>query len=211
MNRARDHLTMTDNNGGWPVMAGVGHNSGAVAEVAPTVKFEIVHKAQPETEEAEAFRLRRNAEIDIWIKAKETSTLAVSNERDLRAKVSATLFPTPVKGTQRYELGGGYKVKLVHGLTYTLGDKDLLDDDGVKVVIRKQIGDLEEAVAKLGDAHRILFEQLVTWEPKLSGSAFEKLDKDNPIHIAVRDMISEHLTIKPGSPTLEFETPKEAN
>jgi hypothetical protein len=197
--------------GGWPTMAGIGHNSGEPeVEITPSVKFPILHKSQPETEEAEAFRLRRNAEIQHWQQAKFTAVNAVTNERDFRAKVTATLFPTPVKGTQRYDLGGGYKIKLVHGLTYTLGDKDAVDDEGIKVPIHKQIEDLETVVAALGDAHRVLFEQLVTWEPKISGSLFEKLDKENPIHVTVRDMISEHLTIKPGSPTLDFEEPKES-
>ncbi len=192
---------------GWPSMAA---NVETEVEITPTVKFEIKHKSQPETEDPEAFRMRRNAEIQFWLNAKVTAVNAVTNERDLRAKVTATLFPVPVKGTQRYDIGGGYKVKLVHGLTYTLGDKDAVDEEGIKVPIRKQIEDLETVVAALGDAHRILFEQLITWEPKISGSLFEKLDKENPIHVTVRDMISEHLTIKPGSPTLEFEEPKEA-
>jgi hypothetical protein len=197
---------MTENSG-WPTMAPA---QATEVEITPTVKFELKYQGQPETEDPEAFRMRRNAELEHWLRSKHMAVNAVTNERDLRAKVTGTLFPNPVKGTQRYDLGAGYKVKLVHGLTYTLGDKDAVDGEGIKVPIRKQAEDLETVVAALGDAHRTLFEQLITWEPKISGSLYEKLDKDNPIHVTVRDMISEHLTIKPGSPTLEFEQPKES-
>ncbi len=60
----------------------------------------------------------------------------------------------------------------------------------------------------MGEPHRILFEQLVTWKPEISGSQYEKLNPQDEIHIAVRAAIDELLTIKPGSPQLEFEQPK---
>lgn len=180
-----------------------------IAEVAELPKFEVLYPGQPDTEDPEAFRLRRNAEIDRWLASRGTLTNAKTDEMDWRGKVSSTLFPVPTKGTQRYDLGGGYKVKLVHTLSYSLGDKDKVDEAQVKVSIRAQVEDLEARVAAMGEAHRVLFEQLVTWKPEISGSQYEKLNGNDPIHVAVRSAIDELLTIKPGSPQLDFEEPKE--
>ena len=181
-----------------------------VAEAATDLpKYEVKYPGQPETEEPEAFRLRRNAEIQRWLDSKIAAVNAVTHERDWRGKVTSTLFPTPKKGTQRYDIGGGYKVKLVYNLTYTIGDKDKTDEAGEKVSIRRQVEELEEAVNAMGEAHRIAFESVVSWVPQVSGSAYEKLDKNDPIQLQVKLAIDEMLTIKPASPTLEFEEPKE--
>lgn len=190
-------------NGGWPTIpatAGIGHNSQT---------FEVKYPSQPENEEPEAFRLRRNAEIEHWLASKPVLDQAKQNEMDLRNKVTSTLFPNPVKGTQRYELGGGFKVKLVHGLTYTLGDKDKIDGEGKKIPVRSQIEDLEAAIIeKYGEAGEQLIKRLISWKPEISGSEYEKLDANNPIELDVRNMIDENLTIKPASPQLTFEEPK---
>lgn len=191
--------------GGWPVQ-----QTEAAAE-APKQTFEVKYISQPETEDPEAFRLRRNAELQHWLDSKPILESAKTNEMDLRNKVTATLFPAPKKGTQRYDIGGGYKVKLVHGLTYTLGDKDKQNDEGAKVPIRKQIEDLEAAIIeKHGEAGLQLVKRLISWTPTLSGSEYEKLDADSTIELDVRNMISEVLTVKPASPQLTFEEPKES-
>lgn len=197
------------NSEGWPEpAAGIGHNSGEV-EIAPVVKYEVKYPGQPETEEPEAFRLRRNAEIEHWLNSKPALENAKQIEMDWRNKVSATLFPNPVKGTQRYDLGGGFKVKLVHGLTYSLGNKEAVDDEGKKIAVRTQVEDLEQRIIdKFGDVGDQLIKRLISWKPELSGSEYEKLDPDNVVELEVRNMIDEVLTIKPASPQLAFEEPK---
>lgn len=203
-------------NEGWGQQpAPIGHNQPPADEVTVVVepstlpKFEVKYESQPETEEPEAFRLRRNAEIQFWQTAKQNFESAQQQERDHRAKVTATLFPKPKKGTQRYELGGGYKVKLVYGLTYTLGDKEKLTDEGLPYPIKKQIEDLEEAIiAKYPVEGPIILDNLITWTPNLSGSQYEKLDQTDPVKADIAAMISEYLTIKPSSPQLTFEEPK---
>ncbi len=210
------------NNQGWGEQpAAIGHNSGEASgwpvtqteaeAVAPVQTFEVKYPGQPETEDPEHFRIRRNAEIEHWLAAKPVLESAKQNEMDLRGKVSSTLFPSPKKGTQRYALGGGFNVKLVYGLTYTLGDKDKIDaDSGMKIPIRKQIEDLEQSIIdKHGEAGLQLVKRLISWKPELSGSEYEKLDPDNPLEVEVRGMIDELLTIKPASPQLTFEEPKE--
>lgn len=195
---------MSDNeNVGW----GNFTPASEVAVEAP--KFEVKYQGQPETEDPEAFRLRRNAEIENWLSSKATLDNAKTDEKDWRAKVTSTLFSNPKKGTQRYELGGGYKVKLVHTLTYSIGDKDAVDpDSGEKIDIRDQVAALEAKVCAMSDAHRIAFEAVVSWKPEVSGSAYEKLNANDPIQLEVRNEIDKLLTIKPGSPQLQFEEPK---
>lgn len=205
-------------NEGWGEQpAPIGHNSGEgqswptqqVEAAAPAVKYEVKYPGQPDTEDPEAFRLRRNAELQHWLDSKPILESAKANEMDLRNKITATLFPAPKKGTQRYDIGGGYKVKLVHGLTYTLGDKDKVNDEGAKVPIRRQIEDLESAIIeKYGETGEQLIKRLISWKPDLSGSEYEKLDADNPVELDVRNMIAEVLTVKPASPQLTFEEPK---
>lgn len=203
------------NSEGWGEQpASIGHNSGeawpqAEAQAPELPKFEVKYPGQPDTEEPEAFRMRRNAEIQAWQGNKLLAESAVKVERDSRAKVTATLFPTPNKGTQRYDLGGGYKVKLQHTLTYSLGDKDKTTDDGLPYTIEQQVLDLEAAItAKYPVEGPLLLKRLIKWKPEISGSEYEKLDKSNEIEAAVQTMISEHLTVKPGSPQLAFEEPK---
>jgi hypothetical protein len=209
------------NTEGWgtPPTAegGIGHNSGAwptaEAQAAPpAVTYEVKYPAQPETEEPEAFRLRRNAEVDAWLRGKQAATMAVDLERDCRAKVTATLFPAPKKGTQRYDIGGGYQVKLVYGLTFTLGNKDALrESDGSKYPIREQVEDLEARIMdKHGEVGAALIKRLISWKPELSGSEYEKLDPKDDVEASVAAMIAEILTVKPASPQLTFEEPKAA-
>lgn len=189
--------------GGWPV------TQTEAEAAAPVQKFEVKYPGQPDTEDPEHFRLRRNAEVQHWLDAKPILENAKTYEMYLRNKVTTTLFPAPKKGTQRYDIGGGYKVKLVHGLTYTLGDKDKLNDEGAKVPIRKQIEDLEAAIIDThGEAGLQLVKRLISWKPELSGSEYEKLDPDNSLEAEVKEMIDAVLTIKPASPQLTFEEPK---
>lgn len=222
------------NGEGWgtPPIAegGIGHNSGsgdgwgtpaAVQVETDRPKFEVKYVGQSEYEDPEHFRLRRNAEIEHWLAAKPVLENAKTNEADLRAKVTATLFPTPKKGTQRYDIGGGYKVKLVHGMTATLGNKEAVDDEGKAIAIEAQVRALEdriidgtqatpdkEAFEGFGPVGEQVLKRVIKWKPELSLSEYEKLDEAIPAEKAVRDAIAEILTLKPASPQLTFEEPK---
>lgn len=185
------------NNEGWPSM---GHNNPPL-EVA-------VETASAPIETPEEFVARRDKEIQTWLDAKPVLETAKSAEAEARAIVTKTLFPEARKGTQRYNLNGGYKIKLVYGLTYTLGDKDKVDGEGKKVSIESQVRAVEEKIAALGAEAELLLDRLIKWKPELSGSEYEKLDGDNPTQLAIRNLIDEVLTIKPASPQLSFEEPK---
>ncbi len=213
----------------WPTVA-------ATAIPAATI-HEIKYQAQPETMDPEIFRGTRNAAIEAWQKAKPAAAAAVEIERLARAKVAEICFPNAAKGTQRYSLGGGYNVKLVHSLTYKLGDATLLDGEGKKVPTNQQIRETRDrlyrsagdkaiedyratgadmsnnaAVAEIGrlagDEAIRTFDRVVTWKPECSGTEYEKLSAENATELAVRDAISEILTITPATPQLTFEEPK---
>lgn len=160
-------------------------------------------------EDEAAFIARRNHEIQCWLNQKESATAAADLERQYRDKVTTTLFPTPKKGTQRYQLSGGYAVKLVHVITYTLGDKDLVDEgSGMKVPIRKQVEAVLGKVAELGNEGPLLADRLVKWKPELDVKEYEALDPDNATHVEAKRLIDEILTTKPGAPQLAWEEPK---
>jgi hypothetical protein len=183
------HMT----NEGW-----AGYNAEANAEAAPT-------------ETPQAFAARRDNEIMEWRGLKEQATFYVEQERLARAKVASTLFPNAHKGTQRYELGAGYKVKLQYGFTYTLGDKDLVDPaTNAKVPIASQVEGIEDAIAALGNEGPMLADRLIRWKPELVESEYLKLNPEFEIEKQVKALIDSILTVKPKSPVLELEEPKPA-
>lgn len=165
-----------------------------------------VQAGVPET--PEAFVARRDLEIAEWLADKATLDLAKEQERLKREKVSATLFATPKRGTNRYPLNNGYALKLVHGLTYTLGNKDLADDDGEAIPIAKQVEALEEKIAAIGNTGNLLVKRLIKWTPSLIDSAYRELDKDSEDEMQAKAIIDEILTVKPAAPQLTFEEPK---
>lgn len=155
------------------------------------------------------FQARRDREILEWRGLKEQAAFYVEREREARAKVTGTLFPEARKGTQRYELGQGYKVKLVYGFTYTLGDKDLIDPaTGNKVPVASQVEGIEDAIEELGNEGPFLVERLFRWKPELVEKEYLALDPENPTHVKVKALIDSILTVKPASPQLELEEPK---
>ena len=183
--------------------------SSVVVDTSKLPKFDILYAGQSEFEEPETFRTRRNAEIEGWLQCKKLAESAVETERTMRAKVTATLFPTPKKGTQRYELGDAYKIKLAHSFTYTIGDKDKEDAGGNKISIEAQIRELEASVSsEMGELGVQILKRLIRWKPELSGSEYEKLDKTNQAELHVKQQIDKLLTIKSNTPQLVFEEPK---
>lgn len=161
-------------------------------------------------ETPEAFTVRRNSEIENWLKVKGDLDNAKTLEMQFRNKVTQTCFSAPTKGTNRYELSNGYKLKLVYGLTYTLGIKDMVDPTNPidKIPVNRQVAMLCDAIADLGNEGPELAERLIRWKPELVASEYEKLNPEYPTHKQVKDLIDALLTVKPASPQLTFEQPK---
>lgn len=161
-----------------------------------------INAAEMSAEQIEA----RDALLTNWLKAKSDFMSAQQLERDLRSKVQAMLFPNPRQGAQRYPLGRGYGVKLVHDLQYDLGDKDEAKSGGRS--IEKQVQALEDAICALGNEGPALAERLIRWKPELSPSEYRKLDCSLEIQAKIKELIDALLTTKPKSPQIDLEEPK---
>ena len=128
-----------------------------------------------------------------------------------RLEAAQLCFPNPVKSTQRFDLGGGYKLKLVYGLTYTLGDKDLVDPIlNEKVLIETQVRGTLEAIEALGPVGELLANRLIKFKPELSEAEYKALSSEGAteIHAEAKKLIDTILIIKPASPQLTYEEPK---
>jgi hypothetical protein len=141
-----------------------------------------------------------------WREAKSAAAAAVAAERNLRSQVVALLFPTPVRGVNRYPLGNGYAMKLTHDIDYVIGDKELVDPDTrEKIPVWVQIQHLEDELAGVNDG---LLARLIKWTPELSPSEYRKLDIAFEDQRKLKEAIDAVLTTKDKAPTLELEEPK---
>lgn len=150
----------------------------------------------------------RNALIKSWLVAKTDRKTIENREVELRGQVSNVLFPTPKKGTQRFQLGDGYAVKLVYKLNFKLGDAEATNAAGDKIPVNVQVENLMDEIEKLGNEGAFLVDRLIKTKHELSESEYAKLDESNPTHKAIKAMIDKLLTITPATPALEFEEPK---
>lgn len=148
---------------------------------------------------------KRDILIKNWMAASAALKAAKETEMELRNQVSEMLFPEKVKGTQRYELGGGYFVRLVHKLNYKLGDSELKDKDGNKVKVQAQVEQVMDAIEKCGNEGAFLVERLIKTEYKLAEGEYSKLDDNS----AIKKLINSILVTSDASPTLELEEPRE--
>jgi hypothetical protein len=144
-----------------------------------------------------------------WTQLATLKDEAVEKEREQRAKVKYHCFPNAVRGTQRFDLQNGYKLKLQQTFTYKLGDKAMVDPaTNQPISITKQIEELQTAIADLGNEGPLLSDRLIKWEPKLVDSEYRKLSDDFPVEKAAKELIDQLLTISEGSPQIVLEPPK---
>lgn len=144
-----------------------------------------------------------------WQRARDVLATAKADEMKLREQLTALLFPTPKKGTQRVKFDNGYAVKLVYKLNYTLGDAELTDpDNGRKIPKTEQVEAVLDEIEKCGNEGAFIADRLIKTEYTLSEGEYNKLDLSNPTHVAIKKLIDGVLVIKPAAPTLELEEPK---
>lgn len=148
---------------------------------------------------------------DKWQAAKDTAKAWKDYEGQGRAYLAALAFPLPKKGTQRYALPDGRKIKLVFKWNYTLGNKDMPHplDPQEKYPVERQVEDLQEAINQLGNEGPLLAERLIKWKPELNETEYEKLNPELDIEAKVKALVDAILTKKPASPTLDIEPAKE--
>lgn len=173
-------------------------NIQANPNAIPAMKSVLGHNNEVVT-----WAAKRDTLIKNWMAAQATLKAAKETEVDLRNQVSEMLFPTKIKGTQRYELGGGYFVKLVHKLNYKLGDTELKDSDGNKIKVQQQVENVMEAIEKCGNEGAFLVDRLIKTEYKLAEGEYTKLDDGSPI----KKLINSILVTSDSAPSLEVESP----
>lgn len=140
----------------------------------------------------------------------KTAQLATIKETEMesRKKLTAMLFPTPKKGTQRFGFQNGYAIKLVHKQNMNLG-LDLTDPaTGQKVPKNVQIENAMDAIEKTGPQGQFLVDRLIKTTYELSQSEYNKLDLNIPEHVEIKRIIDEILIVTDASPSLEMEEPK---
>lgn len=151
------------------------------------------------------WQTQRDKVLQSWLAARTLLATAKESEMELRKQVQQLLFPNPVKGTQRYDLGGGYSIKLVHKINYTLGNKDLTDKkSGNKIKVQDQVEQVMNAIEKCGNEGPFLVDRLIKTSYDLSISEYGKLDDGSQI----KKIIDSILITSDAAPAVEFEEPK---
>jgi hypothetical protein len=144
-----------------------------------------------------------------WVGFKKQLESVKDQEMALRKELSRILFPTPKKGTQRYDFGSGYFIKLQYKLNHKLCVEKKIDEtSGAEISKSDQVIDVQNKIEALGQRGKFLSERLFKWTPELVVKEYESLDISDPIEKQIKLLIEEILTIEEASPTLEAEEPK---
>jgi hypothetical protein len=122
--------------------------------------------------------------IGRWNELQAQLVTIKDQEMKLRREIFAAGFPAPTEGTNKLELPEGWTMKATYKLNRSLDEAAL---PAVLAELRK---------------HKVNTEELVSYKPSLSLSAYKKLD---PRWVAILDQV---VTTTPGAPTLELVAPK---
>jgi hypothetical protein len=122
--------------------------------------------------------------IGRWNELQAQLVTIKDQEMKLRREIFAACFPAPTEGTNKLELPEGWTMKATYKLNRSLDEAAL---PAVLAELRK---------------HKVNTEELVSYKPSLSLSAYKKLD---PRWVAILDQV---VTTTPGAPTLELVAPK---
>lgn len=124
--------------------------------------------------------------LRLWAEAKDKLEEVKALEGKLRKELFDQAFPEANEGTNTEELPGGWKIKGIFKVNYTV-------DEAALPEVLKQL-----------TAHEVVVDNLVSYKPSLKVGEFKKLPENLQI------LMGTALTIKPGAPTLELVPPKGA-
>lgn len=125
-----------------------------------------------------------------WTTAKENLEVCKNIELDLRKQIVELLLDQNrlEKFSKTFQLGNDYALRATNIVSYKLESKD-------RVI---------EVIDKLSDIGKAGISTLLfKWNCELSETTYKSLDEDT------KSIVDEILTIKPGTPQLEFIEPKE--
>jgi len=136
--------------------------------------------------------------LTLWKQMQINLDYAKSTEMDLRNKlVKLCGDPEAKKGTEYADLGHGYRLKIVKKLNYGF----VKNEEGKKVDKGKIDAALTQ-IEKADAAGAFIAQELVKWEPKLSLTMYDKLEKN------LKAIIDPILITSDGAPTIEIVPPK---
>lgn len=124
------------------------------------------------------------SKIGRWTQLSQQLAAIKDEEMKLRKELFEECFPSPTEGTATVDMPEGWKLKGTYKLTRSL------DEAALPAVI-----------AEL-HKHKVSTDQLITYKPNLSLSAYRKMDDK------WRKVLEQAMEIKPGAPTLELVAPK---
>lgn len=140
------------------------------------------------TKPAEQFPSAHKQLLKRWEDVKAAAAKLQAEERELRDKiVEMVTDPQKKSGTINFDLGNGYKCKIVKGLRYNL------DKDGVN--------DALDAIERTGPEGKLISDRLVKFEPRLSITEY------NQLPLNMKAIIDKVITISDASPTVEIVAP----
>ena len=124
------------------------------------------------------------SKIGRWTQLSQQLAAIKDEEMKLRKELFEECFPSPTEGTATVDMPEGWKLKGTYKLTRSL------DEAALPAVI-----------AEL-HKHKVSTDQLITYKPNLSLSAYRKMDDK------WRKVLEQAMEIKPGGPALELGAPK---
>jgi hypothetical protein len=130
-----------------------------------------------------------------WQVAQAELARIKQQEFGLRQQIilTAGFDPTKLEGSETLEIGQGWKLVAKKVQSYNLTNKN-----GETLALLNAIGAYDPALAQ----------SLVDWQPELHIKPYREF-LASPIAEAVKPQLAAALTVKPGSPQLELEAPKQ--
>ena len=133
--------------------------------------------------------MTRDGLIMAWLEADVALDAAKEEEMRLRLQLVSTIWPASTEGTYSLELGRGYELKMAQRYNYTLDEKEVP-------------AALENLARNSRVSDTTLVNSVIRWKPLLRLEAWRELTQPQKAAFAPC------LTIKPGTPSLEFVEPK---
>jgi hypothetical protein len=144
---------------------------------------------------------KREALLIAWTNAQDVLARAKETEMEARKAVADFAFPVTTRlagKTNNQDLPNGYVLKLGDKLNH----KITADPKTIEKVET-------EVVPKISNEAPFLFERIVKISYDFSVGEYNKLDKDNPAHVALKAEIDKLIEVSRGTPSLEIKPPKE--
>lgn len=116
-----------------------------------------------------------------WYLQKKDLSELKSAEHLARVQLATFYFPAPKEGTNRFDLGGGFDLKLTHSMNYKVDEAAL---ENVKQADIKKL--------------KLPWDDLFVYEPKLSIKAYRKLSTEQ------KKYVDQLLDITEGSPQMDI-------